>query len=385
MEVELPALERHEVWLLPVLVGDGLWDEEPALEEPKWLHDPGDGPVGRDPDRRDEHLVAVCRKLVAALPSVRRPYDPTRDLFLEDPTPAVVRPTDDVAAVPDGPSAGVLSGVPDAPPGYVVRRARTSPRWTALRTAGSLCGAPVERHDRHVHVRAPGDRFPRLRSRLVRRRPDPARGRSSMGRPALGSGPRRDHRHPPRGATWLVGRLVPGRGAVHHEGGRPHPVVGPRRGAPGWRSPGELVGLRSVGDVAGCHPSVRVGGHLGPRHRRTDRTRRTGGRGHGGHLVARRHLRGNDRQFRSRDRSAHRRGFRHPHPARRRELRHLGGANRRRRAAQRARRAGAVRSRRRHRRSDRASGPTSGRARHPVQCTLLSSERSIGCAGARLR
>ena len=69
-----PRSSGRGVRLLPVLVGECLWQEEPALIDRQWPHDPRrDGPLGRDagdPSRRDERLVAVCRKLVAALPGV---------------------------------------------------------------------------------------------------------------------------------------------------------------------------------------------------------------------------------------------------------------------------------------------------------------------------
>jgi TIR domain len=43
---ELPALIEHGVHLVPVLVGDCLWDQEPLLASVQWAHDPGrDGPL----------------------------------------------------------------------------------------------------------------------------------------------------------------------------------------------------------------------------------------------------------------------------------------------------------------------------------------------------
>jgi len=45
IDTELPALIERGVHLVPVLVGDCLWDQEPLLERLQWAHDPKlDGP-----------------------------------------------------------------------------------------------------------------------------------------------------------------------------------------------------------------------------------------------------------------------------------------------------------------------------------------------------
>src|SRR4051794_28616024 len=76
MERELPALFARRVPVAPVLVGSCLWDEVPELARVQWLHDPGrDGPLDVDadrPGRRDERLVQICRKLIAAIPAGTR-------------------------------------------------------------------------------------------------------------------------------------------------------------------------------------------------------------------------------------------------------------------------------------------------------------------------
>ena len=81
MEEELPALVAHGVRLVPVLVGDCLWDQEPLLAAVQWAHDPGrDGPLAAaDPREVDGRIVRACRSCWRSrrLPG-RRPGPPGR-------------------------------------------------------------------------------------------------------------------------------------------------------------------------------------------------------------------------------------------------------------------------------------------------------------------
>ena len=114
METELPALVAAGVRLAPALVGDCLWHHVPELAAVQWLHDPGrDGALGRyadNPGERDRRLVLICERLLPLLPaaSAAPPVAPTA-------------PQVRAAAVPEGSTAGALSGVPGLPPAYVVR------------------------------------------------------------------------------------------------------------------------------------------------------------------------------------------------------------------------------------------------------------------------
>src|SRR5215472_9563564 len=91
MEEELPALVAGGVRLVPVLVEDCLWDQEPQLAAVQWAHDPGrEGPLGAAEQREVAgRIVRLCRKLLQV-------------------TPGGVPPAPAAGPVPDGvPDAGV--------------------------------------------------------------------------------------------------------------------------------------------------------------------------------------------------------------------------------------------------------------------------------------
>ena len=75
MEEELPALVAHGVRLVPVLVGDCLWDPEPLLASVQWAHDPGrDGPLAAaDPREVNGRIVRACQKLLEIAPAAGPP------------------------------------------------------------------------------------------------------------------------------------------------------------------------------------------------------------------------------------------------------------------------------------------------------------------------
>ena len=75
MEEELPALAAHGVRLVPVLVEDCLWDQEPLLAAVQWAHDPGrDGPLAAaDPREVNGRIVRACRKLLEIAPAAGQP------------------------------------------------------------------------------------------------------------------------------------------------------------------------------------------------------------------------------------------------------------------------------------------------------------------------
>ncbi len=115
MEEELPALAGHGVRLVPVLVGDCLWDQEPLLASVQWAHDPGrDGALAAaDPREVDGRIVRACRKLVEIAPAAGRLRGAVGPAWAE------VAP-DAVAALPPG-SAGALHRVPALPTEYLER------------------------------------------------------------------------------------------------------------------------------------------------------------------------------------------------------------------------------------------------------------------------
>lgn len=143
MDRELPALIEHGVHLVPVLVSNCLWEQEPLLEPLQWAHDPNrDGPVEQAADQEGA-IVALCRELVTLLPA-----DLSSPVRAVDPTPvqpvsASTRPID------AGGKAGELDGVPPLPAGVVARAELDGLREALLaaRTgAAGVAGEPLGLH-----------------------------------------------------------------------------------------------------------------------------------------------------------------------------------------------------------------------------------------------
>ena len=114
MEEELPALVAHEVRLVPVLVEDCLYDQEPLLAAVQWAHDPGrDGPLAAVARREvTGRIVRACRALLEVAPMARQAPRP--------PELVPAEPPGQVVALAPGP-AGPLHGVPALPGGYLER------------------------------------------------------------------------------------------------------------------------------------------------------------------------------------------------------------------------------------------------------------------------
>ena len=116
MEEELPALVAHGVRLVPVLVGDCLWDRGAAAGRGAVGARPGPGRAAGEPaDPREVtgRIVRACRRLLELAPVAGRPPRPA------GPVPAEA-PPDQVVALAPGP-AGPLHGVPALPAGYLER------------------------------------------------------------------------------------------------------------------------------------------------------------------------------------------------------------------------------------------------------------------------
>jgi WD40 repeat protein len=115
MDEELPALVARRVRLVPVLVGDCLWDQEPLLASVQWADDPGrEGALAAaDPREVDGRIVRACRKLTElALAGDQLPRPAGSAL--------VGLAADEVVALPRG-RAGPLRDVPALPGGYLER------------------------------------------------------------------------------------------------------------------------------------------------------------------------------------------------------------------------------------------------------------------------
>ena len=131
MEEELPTLVAHGVRLVPVLVGDCLWEQEPLLAAVQWVGDPGrDGPLAAAKRREvDGRIVRACRELLAVAPVAGPPSRPAGLV------PAEALPGQVMVLAP-GP-AGPLHGVPALPAGYL-KRAELGGLRAALLGAGAV-------------------------------------------------------------------------------------------------------------------------------------------------------------------------------------------------------------------------------------------------------
>ena len=145
MEEELPALVAHGVRLVPVLVGDCLWDHEPLLASVQWAHDPGrDGPLAAaDPREVNGRIVRACRKLLEIAPAAGQPPRAA------EPAWAGVAP-DEVVALPQGP-AGPLHGVPALPAEYLERDELGGLRAALLGAGAGAVGLTGDVHALGLH------------------------------------------------------------------------------------------------------------------------------------------------------------------------------------------------------------------------------------------
>ena len=134
MEEELPALVAHRARLVPVLVGDCLWDQEPLLASVQWAHDPGrDGAlVAADPREVNGRIVRACRKLMELAPARAGPPQPAES------APVGVAPGE-VMALPQG-LAGPMREVPTLPGGYLERGELDSLRAALVRAGPGAVG-----------------------------------------------------------------------------------------------------------------------------------------------------------------------------------------------------------------------------------------------------
>jgi WD40 repeat protein len=115
VEEELPALIAHGVRLVPVLVRDCLWAQEPQLAAVQWAHDPGrDGPLeATKPRQVNGRIVRACNKLIEVVVAADRAPEAARAAVV-----GVV--PNEVQALAPG-RAGLLREVPALPAGYLQR------------------------------------------------------------------------------------------------------------------------------------------------------------------------------------------------------------------------------------------------------------------------
>ena len=137
MGTELPALIEHGVRLVPVLVGDCLWEEEPLLEGLQWAHDPKlEGPPAKK-RRREAWIVRICKKLIEFLP-VREEDVAVAEQPRPEPEPGPSAERARERAV--GAQLGELYDVPALPPGFVARDELAALREALLLAADGAVG-----------------------------------------------------------------------------------------------------------------------------------------------------------------------------------------------------------------------------------------------------
>jgi WD40 repeat protein len=131
MEDELPELVAHGVRLVPVLVEDCMWEQEPQLTAVQWAHDPGrEGALAAaDPREVNGRIVRVCRKLMEFAPAAGPPAPAAQPASDEVPADGVT------ALAPGRP--GPLHEVPALPPEHLERDESAEVR-AALLGAGAV-------------------------------------------------------------------------------------------------------------------------------------------------------------------------------------------------------------------------------------------------------
>jgi hypothetical protein len=143
IEQELPALRAAGVRVVPVLVHECLWQEEPYVAEVQWAHDPGrDGPLDLHNERdgeRDRRLTALCKRVLELIPPGEVP-GPGDDL--RRPWPSDILP---LTTGRRGP--GRVDGAPELPLGFLardeldgIRAAVLDDRSAAVGVAGRVSG-----------------------------------------------------------------------------------------------------------------------------------------------------------------------------------------------------------------------------------------------------
>jgi WD40 repeat protein len=136
MGTELPALIEHGVHLVPVLVGDCLWDQEPLLERLQWAHDPKlDGPPTQK-RKREAWIVRICRKLLDFVPTRDENVDGTAHKPPGRRRSSATR-TEELAG---GADPGELHNVPPLPQAFIARDELRGIREALLRTADGEVG-----------------------------------------------------------------------------------------------------------------------------------------------------------------------------------------------------------------------------------------------------
>ncbi len=117
MRQELPALIERGVHLVPVLIGDCLWDQEPLLEPLQWAHDPKlDTPPTRK-QKREAWIVRICRKLLEFLPAREESIGAAEQAQPGRLGWSVAR-TEELVV---GAELGELHNVPTLPPAFIAR------------------------------------------------------------------------------------------------------------------------------------------------------------------------------------------------------------------------------------------------------------------------
>ena len=117
MRQELPALIERGVHLVPVLVGECLWDQEPLLEPLQWAHDPKLDSPPTQKQEREAWIVRICRKLLELLPAREESIGTAEQVQPAQPGWSLAG-TEELVV---GAELGELYNVPTLPPAFIAR------------------------------------------------------------------------------------------------------------------------------------------------------------------------------------------------------------------------------------------------------------------------
>ena len=136
MGSELPALIEHEVRLVPVLVGDCLWDQEPLLERLQWAHDPTLDPPPTQKQKREAWIVPGLPRSCSSSSRHEDEVVEAAQQRLGRRGVAAVRPLQ----LARGSDSGALHNVPPLPQTYIAREELSDLRRTLLAGEDGVVG-----------------------------------------------------------------------------------------------------------------------------------------------------------------------------------------------------------------------------------------------------
>ena len=136
MRQELPALIERGVHVVPVLVGECLWDQEPLLESLQWAHDPKLDRPPTQKQKREAWIVRICRNLLELLPAREESIDTAEQAQPAQPGWSLAG-TEELVV---GAEPGERYNVPTLPPAFIAREEIDGIRETLLHADDGAVG-----------------------------------------------------------------------------------------------------------------------------------------------------------------------------------------------------------------------------------------------------